>query len=343
MKPSPTKTTNRIHFSDLDPIRFEDLCLNIIQRQKEWIDLRHYGRQGKDNGIDILGVDENSENWYFQCKRYIKIGLNDVISVVNKIKDSKDTLPEHIVLFVSCDVSKSHYEKFIHYSKEIGINSAQIWTSSKIESILYKSHHDLLFTYFGISIPKETKNNVAKLRHSLKMKKRIAKDFIKKDLDVKYISKYTHYEPRMKFSVGEIIIRDIDNDTYPDFNKKKGISEWFKVELYNLYLNGIEIYLYHPRELIYNENYNWDLLHQENDNRKKKYKSISVNMIGRISYSNILEYDFDGDNYYPMPHIFCRFDLNEMPYESIEYYTYGDSLQKLAPHHFEKNMRIELK
>lgn len=36
MKPTPTKTTNRIHFTDLDPIRFEDLCLNIIQRIKNW-------------------------------------------------------------------------------------------------------------------------------------------------------------------------------------------------------------------------------------------------------------------------------------------------------------------
>ena len=40
-----TKTTNRLHFSDLEPLRFEDLCLNIIHRRNEWKDIRHYGRK----------------------------------------------------------------------------------------------------------------------------------------------------------------------------------------------------------------------------------------------------------------------------------------------------------
>lgn len=58
----PTKTTNRLHFTDLEPLRFEDLCLNIIQRQKDWKDIRHYGRSGSDEGIDILGIDKKKMN-----------------------------------------------------------------------------------------------------------------------------------------------------------------------------------------------------------------------------------------------------------------------------------------
>ena len=37
-----TKTTNKLHFTDLDPIRFEDFCLALIYPLHPWADIRHY-------------------------------------------------------------------------------------------------------------------------------------------------------------------------------------------------------------------------------------------------------------------------------------------------------------
>ena len=340
---SPTKTINRIHFSDLDPMRFEDLCLNIIHRQKEWKDIRHYGRKGNDLGIDILGIDNHDVEWCFQCKRYKSITSQEIENVVVKIKESSESKPRNIVLFISCDISKKHHEHFIKTAKNQGVENAIVWSASKIETVLYKDHHDLLFTYFGINIPRERKNNITQLRHSLRMKKRIEKQFIRKDLDLNTLSNLIVYEPRCRFNEGEVIVRNMDNDIYPEIDDDKiGISDWFKLEIYNLYHNGIEFYL-HQSELIIDENDNWDIVKDRNDERKNRYSSLKVNTVGRIPYSNIIEYEFEGDGCYPMPHLYCKFNIDEMPYESIDYYTYGDSQKKYLPFHFEKNMRKILK
>ncbi|MBK9416863.1 MAG: restriction endonuclease [Flavobacteriales bacterium] len=52
----PTRTINRLHFSDLDPGRFEDLCLKLLSREPDWKELSHPGRSGNDGGIDIHGT-----------------------------------------------------------------------------------------------------------------------------------------------------------------------------------------------------------------------------------------------------------------------------------------------
>src|SRR4051812_3933520 len=72
----PSRTINRLHFSDLDPARFEDLCLNLIYTLRECSDIRHYGRTGDDGGVDIYAVEKLVDGatayWYVQCRRYAK-------------------------------------------------------------------------------------------------------------------------------------------------------------------------------------------------------------------------------------------------------------------------------
>ncbi|NJK93760.1 MAG: hypothetical protein HC905_01475 [Bacteroidales bacterium] len=188
-------------------------------------------------------------------------------------------------MFTACDVSKTHHEFFIEEAKKNGIIKTKIWTASIIESELYSNFHDLLFTYFGINIPNEKQSNTTKVKHSLRMKKKIEKDFIRKDIDITYITKHILYEPRLRFNVGEIIIRNIDNDIYPENDKDDvGISSWFKSEIYDLYHNGIEIYLFYPNEILLNNEGHWDLIENDTDERKNRYKSLRVNRVGRIPY-----------------------------------------------------------
>ncbi len=62
-----TKTTNPIHFEDLEPMRFEDLTFNLLYRSKNWNIINHLGRSGNDGGIDIEG-SETFQLTY--CLRY---------------------------------------------------------------------------------------------------------------------------------------------------------------------------------------------------------------------------------------------------------------------------------
>ena len=89
MTVKPTTTINRIHFSDLDPLRFEDFCLCLVYKLARWRKINHLGRLGKDEGIDIEAEEEIKEgyirSWYIQCKRYKTFKKSDVSSVIIKI------------------------------------------------------------------------------------------------------------------------------------------------------------------------------------------------------------------------------------------------------------------
>lgn len=67
-----TRTTNQLHFEDLDPIRFEELILSIVYRMKKWYKLDHFGKMGMDSGIDIKAIEKNESGrdsvYFFQCK-----------------------------------------------------------------------------------------------------------------------------------------------------------------------------------------------------------------------------------------------------------------------------------
>jgi hypothetical protein len=56
------------------------------------------------------------------------------------------------------------------------------------------------------------------------------------------------------------------------------------------------------------------------------WRAIDVNdgetilVVGRIPYDGIVLVDWGGDEFYPMPHFYCRFEFDHKAYESIEVY-----------------------
>ena len=112
---------------------------------------------------------------------------------------------------------------------------------------------------------------------------------------------------------GEAIIRDVRRmDSYPDVDEKeKGISPWFRVALLGLYHRGIEVGLRYE-SIKFDEKYNsWRFYRY-----KEEEADIRAIMIGRIPFDEIVEVDWEGDEYYYIPHIYCRFDQKKKePYE----------------------------
>lgn len=52
-----TRTLNPLHFEDLEPHRFEDLVRQLAYSYKRWRSLEATGRLGKDQGLDIRGIE----------------------------------------------------------------------------------------------------------------------------------------------------------------------------------------------------------------------------------------------------------------------------------------------
>jgi hypothetical protein len=111
----------------------------------------------------------------------------------------------------------------------------------------------------------------------------------------------------------DVIIRHVNRmDSYPDTEEKaKGISSWFRAGLLDIYHKGILIGL---RFGTLSEGPDgWRFTNYDNGEKG----DIKVYMIGKIPYEFIEGVNFDGDEYYSFPHIFCHFASKGEPYEEI--------------------------
>lgn len=110
----------------------------------------------------------------------------------------------------------------------------------------------------------------------------------------------------------DAVIRHVNRlGEYPDSkNKKKGISAWFKVGLLEMYHEGIMVGL------------NYKALKEENGkyrycNYGSETEDVTAVLIGEIPFSAIDDINIEGDEYYPYPHIFCRFPYKGEPYKNL--------------------------
>ncbi len=117
----------------------------------------------------------------------------------------------------------------------------------------------------------------------------------------------------------DVIIRDMKRiDRYPETSDEQGISPWFRGALVGTYHRGVQIGL------------TWAELTMHSDGesyRRTNYDAgekgdINTLLIGLIPYENIENIDWDGDEYYNYPHLYCYFlRQRREPYERLAYFT----------------------
>ena len=124
-------------------------------------------------------------------------------------------------------------------------------------------------------------------------------------------------------TLGEIVIRDLQRiDAFPDVHEHDvGPSGWFKVELNGFYHRGIEVFLSDAKKAIPTADKDglwggWRLLEEG----EKSDQAITAWPVGRIPFDFIESVDWSADEYYGLPHFYCRFaSLFFDPYEEIIY------------------------
>jgi hypothetical protein len=304
---NPTKTINRIHFNDLDPYRFEDLCRQLIFPLKPWTQISHFGRAGSELGVDIRGeyYDEGVKKiWDVQCKRYKAITIKQLKDIIIDYLKNNKNVPDCYVLILGCVLSRTNYEKITQFAKEEGLAEILIWDSSYLETILYGRHPDLLFAYFEISINHRNLINVAKIEHRLKLKQQV---------ETLLLPYYDNPQIRKK-----VIIHNINYDTYPIADDRPGISSWFWLEYFRPYFKGISFYMQVVDIKIDLHLKKWSLCEKDVE-LPENFIKISAYRIGNIPYDNIIDFDVMGDEYYSFPHFYCEFNNLGEPYEEIWY------------------------
>lgn len=113
--------------------------------------------------------------------------------------------------------------------------------------------------------------------------------------------------------VGDAIVHDVNRlDIYPDSEKEKGISSWFRVGLMGTYHRGILLGL----RWTYVEKKDGEWVENQIEQSED---SVKVMLLGEVPYESIESVNFDGDDYYNKPHIYCHFDYSGEPYERLFY------------------------
>jgi len=114
----------------------------------------------------------------------------------------------------------------------------------------------------------------------------------------------------------DVIVRDMRRiDQYPEIKETKGISSWFRVALLDTYHRGIELGL-EAQGLIDDPKLGgWRFVNYD----AKEEPELRVVLVGRVPFEQIQDVDWDGDEYYSYPHLYCHFDRKRQPYEKLTY------------------------
>jgi hypothetical protein len=111
----------------------------------------------------------------------------------------------------------------------------------------------------------------------------------------------------------DAIIRDVSRvDSYPNTDDKaRGVSPWFRIGLVDAYDKGIVVCLRIGGLKEVEGGYLFvDYVNDEPSD-------TTAWLMGNIPFDSIAEINFDGDEYYYFPHIYCHFDFNGEPYEKL--------------------------
>jgi hypothetical protein len=326
MPPRPSRTINRLHFDDLDPKRFEDLCLAIVFQIRPWADLRHYGRSGGDGGVDILAkervADGVERSWWIQCRRYSRAPKAVLQEAIDDALSQATESPDVLLVIVACDVSRTAHESFLRLASERGIKTPLLWTASVLEARLHGERRDLLFSYFGISEVAEARAREASITRDFNIKKRLRKELLAEPKTVNWEKARKH--PPDMFEYSELIIHSVDDSSYPNVDENSpGISGWFKLEVWDFYHNGLECIVSVERGAMDADGH-WEVLDHDQPFDATRLTEIRMFRVGRIPYRDIVECDVVGDEYYPFPHLYCRFANGGEPYEGFRFLLISD-------------------
>jgi len=171
----------------------------------------------------------------------------------------------------------------------------------------------------------DEESRITLLERNLKLKEKMRKDFLKPNYFQECYDcrlENSIREPTKKFISPEFLIRNIFDDTYPEWPDTKGISPHFILFPENFYYNGIS-FSTHGSSILVDEFGNWTISELPREKDKENHPEFTrrySKILLYIPFSNIVTYDLEDNEYGHGPTIFCKFDgVSNSPYEKTEY------------------------
>ncbi|MCT8330352.1 restriction endonuclease [Albidovulum sediminis] len=370
---NPTKTTNPIHFEDLDPKRFEDLVRELIYDFRDWQTIEATGKGGDDDGFDIRAferttttvTDDDGEEvvrpmdgnlWMIQCKREKTIPPSKIAKILKDIDPGNP--PYGYILAAATNFSKKSYDTFRDELTKLGVLEFYLWGNATLETELHQPKNDrILFTFFGISNVRRKRSRATEIRSEVTNKNRImrilgenpsrswilARD--SKDRHYPYESKYADFEERPRWKDYEVV------ELHPRgvIVSVKQCYAWFDEEKRTFDLAEPPIFFSNPYDRTHDpkkDRANRETIDFIRDfwERLPKKNQAMFHLNGIIRYEDMLVIDDKGDSWKEVPHIFVDFVDGQPVSGTLEFLMKGErqillddfSLESVFPASFPK-------
>ncbi len=306
--PNPSVTTNRLHFEDLEPRRFEELGYQLLQRLYKWERLDHTGVCGNDGGIDLYGITKDGVQCYCQVKRYQKLSQHDIREIYSAIINNNKVSFEpnsRFILICACDLSKQVLDVAYEEGANSGFKSVELFSRTKLESLLYNGHRPLLRTFFSTETDKR-ESNAVKIRKQARAKKFVINKLMRKNLD-KIPYETIAANPDIKFITDKLMLLSAQSSlAYDRYGEDTTHGFAFPIDFKD---EGLELFLPLFTNILFDSKSNtWRLLSEEYPNINENEYLLNCQMIGLLPYSQIVEIEEDGDSYYNYPILHCQTD-----------------------------------
>jgi len=292
---------------------FEDLVCDLFNEIENTNTFKRFGKNGHNQkGIDIFSSEKDI---VIQCKKkdinrkdilLRKELFTDIESDINNIIFGELKINFKTIYFVSTYQDHPDIDEYCESIKDEKKISFEVvywgWDTLQNRILNYTS---LLSKYYpDFILSTTTKEEV--LNRNLELKRRIDKDF----------SDWLDYLPENRKRNSRMILRAFDGNQYPNSNEPDEYGEysWFAASIKSINHNGLEFILCKIESLVIYEDDKWDFAENAND---KNLETIPVYRVGRINFSDIVNYDLKGDEHYPCPHFFCKFTHKGLPFEEF--------------------------
>lgn len=296
---------------------FEDLCLDIFNVIEKTNTFKKFGRKGhKQKGIDVFSSEKDI---VIQCKKkdltrkestVRKELKDDIESDLEKIKSNELRIVFKKIYFLSTYKNHPEIDEFCETTKEKNNLEYEViyWGWDTIERII-SENTIVLEKYYPQFMVKSLKEDEVLLKRNLDLKRRIEKDF----------EGLIDYRSEDRKQNTEMIIRAYNKNDYPYDNEKNEFGEysWFKVEFHKIYYNGIEFLYGSGEKIVVYEDNSWNF--ESEKDKDKKTRVISAFQVGQLSFSEIVDYDLKGDEFTFIPHFYCKFKYEGLPFENTYY------------------------
>lgn len=296
--------------------RFEELVCDLFNAIDSTNTYKRFGRNGhKQKGIDIFSSEKDV---VIQCKkkdlsrREIQIRkelMDDIEGDINKIITEGLKITFSKLFFTSTYKDHPDIDEFCESIKEEKKLDFDViyWGWDTIEEKIIDKQ-ELIEKYFKNFIIKHDSKEAAFLRN-LNLKKRIEEDF----------GDWLNYFPEDRKRRSRMILRAFDGTQYPHSNEadEHGEYSWFRAEIKSLYHQGMEFIFGIEGIKVYDDD-TWDFGERK---AGENYREVKVAKVGQINFSDIVDYDINGDEHYIYPHIFCKFKYKGLPFEKVYFYS----------------------